>query len=93
MTDELSDEPEKWFKNAVWVFIEDENKDEIIKTLWIDFKKREEAPLNQDDIYEYQSGTCFFMNPTDFEIQKPTETVTMNSATTSSLETQKQLNK
>ena len=91
MTDKLSDEPEKWFKNAVWVFIEDENKDEILKILWRSFKKREEASLNRDNVYEYQSGTCFFMNPTDFEVQKPTETVTKNSATTSSLQTRKQI--
>jgi len=93
MTDEISDEPETWFKDAVVGFILDENKDEILKMLWRSFKKNEAAALNGDLVYEYQSGTCFFMNPTDFEVQKPTETVTMNSATTGSLKTQKQLNK
>ena len=93
MTDELSDEPEKWYRDAVLGFIEEENKEEILKILWRNFKKLEAESLKSDNIYEYQSGTCFFMNPTDFEIKKPTETVTMNSPTTRSLETQKQPNK
>ena len=68
---------------------------ELVKNLWEYLKKPEPAPqVRNERIYaEYESGTCFFMNPTDFEVQKPTETVTMNSATTSSLKTQKQLNK
>ena len=93
MTKEISDEPEKWFKDFVVGFILDENKDEILKILWRNFKKNEAASLNPDNIYEYQSGTCFSMNPTDFETQKPSETITVNSSTTSSLKTQKQLNK
>ena len=40
MTKEISDEPEKWFKDFVVGFILDENKDEILKILWRNFKKK-----------------------------------------------------
>ena len=68
---------------------------ELVKNLWENFNKSVAAPPKRNEpIYaEYESGTCFSMNPTDFEIQKPTEIATMNSSTTRSLETQKQPNK
>ena len=68
---------------------------ELVKNLWENLKQYEPAPPKRNEpIYaEYESGTCFCMNPTDFEIQKPTEIATMNSSTTRSLKTQKQPNK
>ena len=68
---------------------------ELVKNLWENFKKYEPAPPKRNEpIYaEYESGTCFFTNPTDFEIQKPTEIATMNSSATSSQKTQKRTNK
>ena len=67
----------------------------LVKNLWENFKKYEQAPPKRNEpIYaEYESGTCFSMNPTDFEIQKPTEIATMNSSATSSQKTQKRTNK
>ena len=68
---------------------------ELVKNVWEYFKKREPASQERKEpIYaEYESGTCFSMNPTDFEAQKPSEIITVNSPTISSLKTQKQLNK
>ena len=68
---------------------------ELVKNLWEYFQKREPSPQERNEPInaEYQSGTCYSMNPTDFETQKPSETIIVNSPTTSSLKTQKQLKK
>ena len=66
---------------------------ELVKNLWEYFKKPAPQERNEPIYAEYESGTCFFMNPTDFETQKPSETIIVNSPTTSSLKTQKQLKK
>ena len=99
MTDDLSDEGESRC-GAKFEIVEKEkaefrpsNSDEMVKKRLKDIKTRKAAPQYREPRYRvrYESGTCFFMNPTDFEVQKPTETVTMNSATTSLLKTRKQL--
>ena len=71
MTDKLSDDQEKG--SGMTVLIEEEN-----------FKKRQVPPPVTIIRAEYQSGTCFFMNPTDFEVRKPTDTATTNSSATGS---------